>query len=339
MWHLIFRKLLRNYFKYESNQRHTVLIFEMRVRVVALLLTCWPALGHGDLFTDDGVLTGKGGPVRTISGFWTLVVTVHPPVKPDLTEWSLQLLRTINGNFTRHFAKSDQVFWKSRIHALQNQELLEVSLTFPSSTERSRTKRGLLNVFGKLGQSLFGTAMNSDVVALQHAVAETQEQMTSLYHNENGLLSVLNQTRRYMQENRDDIATLERDMGNMMTVIRSNINVTNTLIRHMTTAHLMRKIESNLQQMEMVRDDYLRKESIYHRQRMQLERGWLTEDILPLSMLEDILHQIQLQHHQVLSCPWYYEHIHIKAIWRKSNELAFTAKYPSLPIIISCIII
>ena len=227
-------------------------------------MLCLLAGAQGDLFTDDGILVYQTDTVRKISGFWTMVITIHPPEQPELALWSQRLMEILDGEQGSRLSESDKVYWKAVLNNLRLQELVSTEGVITSQDllaliSGRRTKRGLLNIFGKMGQSLFGTAMDSDVTELRHAVDAAKQEIRAIYHNEEGLLSVLNQTLHFMQGNRQDIEDLQQDMGNLQKLVNANINQTTLLLNHVTVADVSRKIDQNLAQMKMVRDDFLLK--------------------------------------------------------------------------------
>ena len=292
--------------------------------IVALMGIC-----TGDLFGEDGILVEQRDSVRTISGLWTVVVVIHPPGTPNFTDWVDALSDFLQANKTSAIPANDREYWLARLNNFRslNDAELEPDDSGPAP---SRRKRGLANFIGRISQGLFGTAMDSDINALQDAVDDTRERMVMLYHNQESMISVLNQTKRYLMENRLDIEHIEEEMGNLAAVLNSNVVTINNIIKRMNVLDVQRKVDTNIQQLETVYNDYLTQKHLYHRQKMQLEREWLTEDVFPPAHLEAVLMEIRTLHFGTLPLEWYYQNVRVNPIWSNPRELAFRAILPML---------
>ena len=198
-------------------------------------------------------------------------------------------------------AEEDGQIWVAQLNALSKIDtdgLLD-PIGLPDGhvmTYQHRVKRGLLNIVGTLSKSLFGTATAEDVRALQHAVAEAQENTQNLYHNQRDLLSVFNKTRHIVAQNALDIEEIQREMHTLFQNIRIEANETNALIKSISKLDFSRRMDLNLQQMKDVVHHFRLQQQVFHQQRVQLERGFLTEDILPVHILQDVLRQMRERH-------------------------------------------
>ena len=292
------------------------------------------ALVNGNLFTDDGVLIETVGTIRTINGLWTVVVTLHPPNKPDIGDWK-NLIWTVLEDHSDVIAEEDGQIWVAQLNALSKIDtdgLLD-PIGLPDGhvmTYQHRVKRGLLNIVGTLSKSLFGTATAEDVRALQHAVAEAQENTQNLYHNQRDLLSVFNKTRHIVAQNALDIEEIQREMHTLFQNIRIEANETNALIKSISKLDFSRRMDLNLQQMKDVVHHFRLQQQVFHQQRVQLERGFLTEDILSVHILQDVLRQMRERHLATLPPTWYYENLRVLPLWEQQHELAYRLTIPGL---------
>ena len=87
-------------------------------------------------------------------------------------------------------------------------------------------------------------------------------------------------------------------------------------------------IESTLSDMEATHQRWLRYQDLYTAQRAALERGWLTEAILPPSKLQLILdhgHEVGLH---APSIEWFYEHVRILPMQEDAQRLVFSTELP-----------
>ena len=65
-------------------------------------------------------------------------------------------------------------------------------------------------------------------------------------------------------------------------------------------------------------------------QDVQLERGWLAEDILPPFYLENVFKQILNKGHKILHSEWYYQHGTVQPMWESHTELTYQVNIPAL---------
>ena len=193
-----------------------------------------------------------------------------------------------------------------------------------------RPRRGLMDFVGRVSRTLFGTAMNSDVKMLQRVVDDTRGQMRSLYHDSKAMISVLNQTRRYVSENRQDINGIQREMQYLLHSVNAYAGRLANLTERVQILELSRQIDGLISELEIVVNDYRTQKAIFHRQKLQLERGWLTEDILPPPYLHDVLDQIIDKGHEVVRDEWYYQHITVRPMWETISELTYQVMFPAL---------
>lgn len=106
-----------------------------------------------DLFSDDGVLVEEKGDLFKISGFWTTLVTIHPPSPPDEQLWhsSTSIKDFINAQ-TSHLKEHQVRFWLARLGTISALRDIPVDAmdTVPSDYELNteqpcaRSRRGLM---------------------------------------------------------------------------------------------------------------------------------------------------------------------------------------------------
>ena len=193
-----------------------------------------------------------------------------------------------------------------------------------------RSKRGLVDIVGHVAKSLFGVATSDDIAMLKQAIKESQHNSRVMFHNQEQLLTVFNKTRDYIENNQQSITEIEVEIQQMFRRVQDESNRTNALTRSVNSLIMARKIDSTLEQMEAIVADFISKSHVFHLQRMQLERGWLTEDILPPRILGNILRQIQSNHMGTLPPHWYYQYVRVESMWERPNQLAFRVVIPAL---------
>ena len=151
-----------------------------------------------------------------------------------------------------------------------------------------------------------------------------------LYHNQQKFLSVFDKTRDYIKQNNDHIQDIEIEMRRLFQIASEEANHTNQLQQSLNSLVLARKVDLNIQQMETVVHTFLIKKQLFHHQKVQLERGWLTEDILPSRILNFVLRQVQAQHMKTLPLVWYYQHLRVTSLWQYQQKLVYWVMIPGL---------
>ena len=270
------------------------------------------------------------GMVRTVSGLWTVVVTLHPPARPNVTTWADSLRQGIQ-KVHRLTTPEDREVWLDRMAALSAKRdiLLDIPMVVPTNRRRS-ARRGLFDSVGKLSKSLFGTATENDIRVLSNFIRQNQQGINVLHHNVAELISVVNQTRRYVGENRMDLQDVRAEMARLHALATATARRTQALELYRGRAMICRHVDLAILQMEIAIRDYRLQEQIFHQQRLQLERGWLTEDILSPPALASILQLLRRQGHGALDIEWYYQHVRITPLWREDRELVFRAVLPAI---------
>ena len=304
-------------------------------RCSTLLLIVGFALIEADLFQDDGVLVEEQGTVRTISGLWTVMIVLHPPTRPNTTSWTEHLRLGIE-KAGRQITKEDKLMWLTRMAALRAKREVPLDVWAQRAAAatptggRTRVRRGLFDFVGKLGRSLFGTATVDEVRALRALIRHNQENQAILRHNEREMVSVVNQTRRYVRENRLDLQQVRAETIHLHDLATATAKETQALQLYRGRAQIRRRIDLALQQMELAMQDYRLQERIFHRQKLQLERGWLTEDILTPNSMTAILRTLANTGHHTLPAVWYYQYLRVTPVWGSPTELGFRVVIPAL---------
>ena len=292
----------------------------------------------GDLFTDDGVLIQERGEVRTIAGWWTTYIVIDAPTRPDTAAWG-RILGDGMKKIEDHVSADDYMAWQARLNALDEkrdiprldewENVAPASVTAPTGDLR-RVRRGLFDFVGKLSKSLFGTATVEDLRVLQEAMHQTRQGMSILHHNTKEMLSLINQTRMYVRENRLDLRRLVSETVRLTASAEINAKKTHALELQVGRLAVQRQIDLTLQRMELAIRDFRLQQRIFHRQKLQLERGWLTEDILPPRALNRILRKLRTQGYHTLPSEWYYEYVHVFPTWGNTTELTYKSIIPAL---------
>ena len=297
---------------------------------VILLLVC----GFGetaDLFTSDGVLVHKDGRARILTATWTVFVTIEPPRNPDIRDLVGTLTNYI-GRARPFVDQKDVDFWLARMTRLRsatetNPTALEVGQLRVS---RNRQRRGLIDIVGSAGKFLFGLAMNDDITSLRKLVSQQAARSEGMSHSIRDMLSVVNSTRAYVRDNADHIAHIDRHAAMAEFLARRNEHSVTLLESKLNKLWLARQVEAGLQILEDVATQHEADVAEYVKRRVQLERGFLTEEILPLPQLAEVLHHIRESGHHVLHPMWHYGQVVVEPMWNDGRALVFRAVFPGV---------
>ena len=161
----------------------------------------------------------KTADVYPVDEQWTVAVIVDAPSPPPLRRWKDEAYQLFYSKAIREFTPPgewNQLFklvdsWSFSPPRLARLTILPTNLssvTHRSQGPATRVKRGLFNIVGQISETLFGTATEEEVVALQSGLTEVARQEVTVFHNQLRLLSVINTTRRYLWQNRHNINLL-----------------------------------------------------------------------------------------------------------------------------------
>lgn len=286
-----------------------------------------------ELFKDDGVLIEEVGPTRTIEALWTTLVVINPPKEVPMQAWIDQVRRGIQSVGSK-VSEQDQQTWQARLDALDLQQPTggaNHSRSFRAlHSRRHRIRRGVLNLVGEISRSLFGTAMDSDIRELRTALDVVGRNSQVLMHDRSRMLSIVNQTRKYVQENRFDITDLQRHQEAMDSQILDFSDDITKLSHRVSKLALARSIDQVIAQLTVVHESYSAQAGAFLTQKYELERGWLTESTLSITELTEILATIRAWGYETPSVEWYYENLKIEPLWTEHDKLVFRVVIPAV---------
>ena len=277
---------------------------------------------------QDGLLLTKVNDLLVQSAEWTVLVVIDAPTLDPL------LLRSINTVLRQSAqalslgiisADSHQA-WVSRLRSAKSY-ILNHSIPPPSSSTRS--KRGWFDFVGWIGHTLFGLATDDSVKACRRAIEQTRKYQKVVVHQVNQLTTVLNRTRTAVSWNRYQIQQvtlfIAKSLIPKLNEALQALNHTNIRLSYLERSFYF---ERSVSLLEQVTATYIRATQRYNRQKASLEIGRLTEDILSVSQLQDIMKQATtLSTHPIQPLQWYYEHTHIYPVWGDST-LVYRVKLP-----------
>jgi hypothetical protein len=296
------------------------------------------------MLESDGILVENKGETKTIDGIWNVLVVIHPAQVPDLDLWYDTMMDIVNGNYTEGMHHDEIYMWRNRIkriywsryfHALDNENYINASSIHHRNhgqpdTGKVRKRRGLLDVGGWLANKIFGVAQQSDIDAIKDILITQNENQKALYHNEMKMISVFNQSKHIVERINHGIEHLSTNMGNIQFVLNQAIDMQNNLSLVISQLQMQRHIDNNILRMEEIVVDFNVRWQLWHSQKLQLERGILTDDILPIKHLEAILSQIRDKQLGTLDTEWYYRYLSVEPLIMERDQFVYVVEIPGV---------
>ena len=282
---------------------------------------------------QDGVLVTKVDELKVQSGEWTLLVTIDPPyVDPELVRQTTALLNKLSDPETWITLPGPSIrAWSARLRYVRTflHEHKYESLTREPRQQSSRQERGLFDFIGSIGHTLFGLATDSSVYQCREAVARTRNQQKVIVHQLDILTSVVNRTREDVIFHRARIVNLSNWLTNTLTPKVNELTVLyNRTAQRITRLEHAFYFEKSVSLLEQVSSVYRENVQKYWRQKSSLELGKLTEDILTLPQLREIMMKATTADTMAISpLQWYYNHVLIYPVWG-GDTLIFRVKLP-----------
>ena len=184
---------------------------------------------------------------------------------------------------------------------------------------RNRNKHGLFNFIGDIGSTLFGFGTDQDIHELKAVISRNHDQVSKVIHSNNELVSIVNATRYKMDANRLAINQL--------------INVTSLLKSFVEDVQLRSQMHKGIILKLDILQDHVnsirRIEDKMLRMRKDLEKGILSEDLLPVGSLESLINSPLIPAGSEFITPlrWYYSGLHVTLV-SIGNELVYTVNLP-----------
>jgi hypothetical protein len=147
-------------------------------------------------------------------------------------------------------------------------------------------------------------------------------------HTTNKLITVVNKTRVALQENREHIKAIE----SYVKILSTDAQLLSTTISHLHGRLYALEAITHYNQvialLEATASQLEKQQRLYLKQRAALELGSLTEDILPIHELHNILSNAQRLGMEHLPWQWYYQHVKVRPQWMENDTLIYRAELP-----------
>lgn len=190
------------------------------------------------------------------------------------------------------------------------------SWTQPSS---ARSKRGLFDFVGTVSKTLFGIETEHNVMKMKNIVDMNRSKLSVMSHKMNEMLTVVNATRSHMLENRHVINQL----------IQSSSEMKEWYSKIQLRQHLYQALLFKINVIQNLVEDLERNQDKMLRIRKDLERGFLSEDLLPIDELKSLQHSVSIPKGSKFVSPlyWYYSKLTVRVL-RIENEIVYSVDLP-----------
>ena len=192
-------------------------------------------------FLPDGLLLTGGGVTRTQVATWMVLITIAKPYEIARFHTKLDFFKTTTEKLrgVHEMANDTIIDWKMPI--------AEIEETMTRPTPRvPREMRGLLNVFGDLSKTVFGTTTDADVQAVKRQLRTFGKLNHQVVHTVSELLTIENDTHDQLISNRRHIISLQKYSEQMVNVIRTakTENLVDFLLTKVRLEQTLRALES-----------------------------------------------------------------------------------------------
>ena len=268
-----------------------------------------------DPLSPDGLLVENLGTVRATAGLWRVWVTLDLPTIPPVLAKDIANLRTFVSQVNHTLWRQA---WERRLEAIDSNLLF-----FPPSTvTSSRPKRGWFDPLGYVIHKVFGLATDNEVSEIKNVLSSLNNDDRVIVNRIDMLTTIVNRSRDFIQENRAALVTQSTRLVILRAVLARMDNAISLNGALLHTEQIFEDIEHRVATIA-------RLFVLYAHRRQDLHSGRLTEELLPTTVLGQIL--ASATSYDMVSLPslhWYYEHTSVKPMWASSGFLVFEVTLP-----------
>ena len=191
---------------------------------------------------------------------------------------------------------------------------------------RTRSRRSPLDVLGDVASVLIGVATQAEVREVRDAVDQTRKENAEVAHVVNQLTSVVNGSRKLIVENRRRL----NEVARLVERLAEAANTTRLLLKNFYSLHTQQNVDRVIRHVEREYLEFRDREMKLNRQRASLEMGRLSEDLLPMHLLQEVVQRAaQEDVVPVEPLEWYYQHTRVVPLWGEGRDnLVFKVELP-----------
>ena len=264
----------------------------------------------------DGVVVQERGEARAVEGEISLYVRIETP---DVIEMFQQLEPLVDAaqravqaaNYT-----SDTLHLISK--RLSRMKEIIVINREPSPTRR---KRGLIDLFGTIGKSLFGIATEADVEAVRTMTADVSHETITLRKAHNQLVGTVNHVIEVVHSVEEEVENLEHAVS----VLDQYKDRMASIIAKVDTATALSALTSWL---ELLLAELRHSVEAQHRRVDHCQGGIVSEDLIPRNFFSKLRQEFGTE--SSLSDQWYYQHLKVGYYFERDGSVVCKILVPIL---------
>ena len=261
------------------------------------------------------------GQALVVHGEWTIMITIdEPQPPPDLLPFVRKILAIPAIKDNTSLLQAWLPGWRQRLRRIVK-ECSQPRRWWRN--KHSRQRRGLFNAIGSGLQFLFGTATDDDLDDVRRMVNSLAANQGRIYTQMAQFTTIVNHTYDEIQWNRNQINLISSKFSRIVQELDNKIR---GLAVKSAARHRRFDMEMLLAQLEDVSRRFVRSHEAWLHRKENLEAGRLTENILPPTVLMEILSQDE-EGQMVSPIQWYYEHAEIIPIWTE-KYLVYKTRLP-----------
>lgn len=302
------------------------------------MLVVWLMMGvvaTNPIFEEDGVLVHQDGDVRRVGAAWSVVVIIEPPLEMDITNLDAGF-RTAFTQAEARFGEGGAALWERKWAALKHlfrrhtRGLDEEELHMDYNNRRVRVKRGWFNFVGAMVRPLFNIPDFTDIEALRKLIMGNNNRQHIMKHHTMEMVSMINATRALVQLNADHIDMVQNLSLEALKEVEMNREAQAEDFQAIAGLVVARALDEAVHEAESAITSYIAALKDYHLKKVEMERGWLTENIITELQLLDIMGLIEKRGFEALPVLWYFQYVAVIPIWEAEDHLAFRVVLPAV---------
>ena len=258
----------------------------------------------------QGLRIEHDGGIHYQTAEWVVLVTLDsPPPTKHAFHFASVLQEKVN-KVSDQFPQLTQS-WNVRITWCKQ---------FLSQYSVEKGKRAPLGFIGQLSHTLFGTITEEELNQYKSILWENNLALNQTVHRVNALLSATKQIQININANSAHLFKLQRYLASISRTISISFLQAKRAIEHI---ELKFKIEHALISLEQTTHHIA---SYYNRRKRQFNSMYhrsLSEDVLPLSQLKEVLRQATGKGFSSMPPQWYYRNCNIAPLWTTINSITF----------------
>jgi len=281
------------------------------VLVIIVALWCGSIQAWAPKRLVDGVIVLGGEAVRKQRGTWDIFI-VQTSAQNYGENWDVLLASVEQMISTLREKQDTEKIWAhytQRIEAMKNRRL----------------RRGLFDFVGDISSKLFGTARQSDVDAVIKAVSELAQQNMHVAYSINQMQSYINKTTAELQTDRDRLNLVTTHINTLQMDLTTIRRALNDQAKRIALLEIGAQLEQVVSLLEEYARDALKRASEWKAQRMDMDQGVLSENLVDREHLQEALDNAG---GSALPLDWYYGNVPVTTVAISPNELVFIASIP-----------